>query len=103
MQFSHAGELKARWNQEPCSSVSNHSHEQVYCLLQPFVEGACFNLNVKGAMMSSLPEQTTLENVGGDATPIQPLPQATSRVRLFFLDHLRAALAILVVGTTVRT
>jgi glucans biosynthesis protein C len=47
--------------------------------------------------MSSLPEQTTLENVGGDATPIQPLPQATSRVRLFFLDHLRAALTILVV------
>ena len=56
--------------------MSNHSHEQVYCLLQPFVEGACFNLNVKGAMMSSLPEQTTLENVVGDATPIQPLPQA---------------------------
>ena len=47
--------------------------------------------------MSSLPEQTTPERVVGDTTPIQPLPQATSRVRLFFLDHLRAALTILVV------
>src|ERR1700742_3638037 len=47
--------------------------------------------------MSSLPEQTTPESVVGDTTPIQPLPQTTSRVRLFFLDHLRAALTILVV------
>lgn len=47
--------------------------------------------------MSSLPEQTTPESVVGDTTPIQPVPQATSQVRLFFLDHLRAALTILVV------
>ena len=47
--------------------------------------------------MSSLPEQTTRSGVVRDTTPIQPVPQASSRVRLFFLDHLRAALTILVV------
>lgn len=46
--------------------------------------------------MLSLPEQTTPERVVRDTIPIQPVPQATSRVRLFFLDHLRAALTILV-------
>ena len=48
-------------------------------------------------MMSSLPEQTTPERVVRGTLPIQPVPQATSRVRLFFLDHLRVALTILVV------
>jgi hypothetical protein len=47
--------------------------------------------------MSSLPEHTTPESGAGDTTPIQPVLQATSRMRLFFLDHLRAALTILVV------
>ncbi len=47
--------------------------------------------------MSSLPERTMPESVVRDTIPIQPFPQATSRVRLFFLDHLRAALTILVV------
>lgn len=47
--------------------------------------------------MSSLPEQTTPASVVRDTIPIQPVPQATSRVRLFFLDHLRAALTIQVV------
>ena len=50
-------------------------------------------------MMSSLPEQTTPESLALDPTVIQPMPQATSRGRLFFLDHLRAALTILVVMT----
>jgi hypothetical protein len=48
-------------------------------------------------MMSSLPEQTTPESLALDPTVIQPMPQATSRGRLFFLDHLRAQLSILVV------
>ena len=48
-------------------------------------------------MMSSLPEQTTPESLALDPTVIQPMPQATSRGRLFFLDHLRATLTILVV------
>ncbi len=48
-------------------------------------------------MMSSLPEQTTPESGAFDPTVIQPMPQATSRGRLFFLDHLRATLTILVV------
>jgi glucan biosynthesis protein C len=47
--------------------------------------------------MSSFPEQATPERVVRDTIPIQPGPQATSRMRLFFLDHLRAALTILVV------
>ncbi|HTK05542.1 MAG TPA: acyltransferase family protein [Ktedonobacteraceae bacterium] len=47
--------------------------------------------------MSSLPEQTTPESVSGDTVSLQSAPQGTSRVRLFFLDHLRAALTILVV------
>jgi glucan biosynthesis protein C len=47
--------------------------------------------------MSSLPEQTT-QGSGSLATPaIQPVPQVSSRVRIFFLDHLRVALTILVV------
>jgi peptidoglycan/LPS O-acetylase OafA/YrhL len=48
-------------------------------------------------MMSSLPEQTTPQSVAGDLPVIQPMPQPTSRGRLFFLDHLRAQLSILVV------
>jgi peptidoglycan/LPS O-acetylase OafA/YrhL len=48
-------------------------------------------------MMSSLPEQTTPESLALDPTVIQPMPQATSRGRLFFLDHLRATLTIVVV------
>jgi len=48
-------------------------------------------------MMSSLPEQTTPESLALDPTVIQPMPQATSRGRLFFLDHLRVQLSILVV------
>ncbi|HZR42741.1 MAG TPA: acyltransferase family protein [Ktedonobacteraceae bacterium] len=48
-------------------------------------------------MMSSLPEQTTPERVGGDTISIQPGSKTADRVRLFFLDHLRAALTILVV------
>lgn len=48
-------------------------------------------------MMSSLPEQTTPESFALDPTVIQPMPQATSRGRLFFLDHLRATLTIVVV------
>ena len=47
--------------------------------------------------MSSFPEQTTPERVVRDTISVQPASQATSRVRLFFLDHLRAALTILVV------
>jgi glucan biosynthesis protein C len=47
--------------------------------------------------MSSLPEQTTLQNGTSDPTAMGPMPQATSRGRLFFLDHLRATLTILVV------
>jgi glucans biosynthesis protein C len=47
--------------------------------------------------MSSLPEQTTQAGGALAATVIQPRPQAPSRVRIFFLDHLRAALTILVV------
>lgn len=47
--------------------------------------------------MSSLPEQAMPASIAKDTIPIQPLPQATSLVRLFFLDHLRAALTILVV------
>ncbi len=48
-------------------------------------------------MMSSFPEQTTPERVVRDTIPIQPGPQVASRMRLFFLDHLRAALTVLVV------
>src|SRR5581483_1095800 len=48
-------------------------------------------------MMSPLPEQTTFSGVVGDTSPLRPAPQANGRVRLFFLDHLRAALTILVV------
>src|SRR5690349_10766753 len=47
--------------------------------------------------MSSLPEQTTLQSGASDPTVLQPMPEAISQGRLFFLDHLRAALAILVV------
>jgi glucans biosynthesis protein C len=47
--------------------------------------------------MSSLPERAASSSVVGNTTLVQPLSQATSRVRLFFLDHLRAALTILVV------
>jgi glucan biosynthesis protein C len=47
--------------------------------------------------MSSLPGQTTPEGVADNTPDIQPLPQAHNQVRLFFLDHLRAALTILVV------
>jgi len=48
--------------------------------------------------MSSLPEQTTPESVIGNTTPTQPIvSQTTNRVRLFFLDHSRTALTILVV------
>lgn len=47
--------------------------------------------------MLSFPEQTTPERVVRDTISVQPASQATSRVRLFFLDHLRAALTILVV------
>lgn len=48
-------------------------------------------------MMASLPEQTTPERVVADTASIQAVPQAPGRVRLFFLDHLRAVLTILVV------
>src|SRR5712692_985405 len=48
-------------------------------------------------MMSSLPEQTTPQSGASDPTVLQPMPQATSRGRLFFLDHLRVQLSILVV------
>lgn len=48
-------------------------------------------------MMASLPEQTTPGRVVADTTSIQAVPQAPGRVRLFFLDHLRAVLTILVV------
>jgi glucan biosynthesis protein C len=37
------------------------------------------------------------ERVSTDTLPARPLSQASSRVRIFFLDHLRAALTILVV------
>ncbi|HLZ57303.1 MAG TPA: acyltransferase family protein [Ktedonosporobacter sp.] len=47
--------------------------------------------------MSSLPEQTTHSGEARDTTLIQPVSQAASRGRLFFLDHLRATLTILVV------
>src|SRR5262249_40577656 len=47
--------------------------------------------------MASIPEQTTPEHVVADSDTIQPVSKAISRVRLFFLDHLRAALTILVV------
>lgn len=47
--------------------------------------------------MSSFPEQTTPERVVRGTISVQPASQATSRVRLFFLDHLRTALTILVV------
>lgn len=46
-------------------------------------------------MNSSFPEPAG--SVVGDTAPIQPVSQATSRVRIFFLDHLRAALTVLVV------
>ncbi|HLZ60822.1 MAG TPA: acyltransferase family protein [Ktedonosporobacter sp.] len=47
--------------------------------------------------MSSLPAQPTPEGGALAETAIQPASQATSRVRIFFLDHLRVALTILVV------
>ncbi len=47
--------------------------------------------------MSSLPAQPPQEGGALAETAIQPAPQAASRVRIFFLDHLRAALTILVV------
>lgn len=47
--------------------------------------------------MSSLPEQTTLPNGASDPPAREPMEQPTSRGRLFFLDHLRATLTILVV------
>ena len=47
--------------------------------------------------MTSIPEQTIPARVGADTTPIQSSSLATNRARLFFLDHLRAALSILVV------
>lgn len=47
--------------------------------------------------MSSLPEQTTQAGGALATTVIPPLPQAASRARIFFLDHLRASLTILVV------
>src|SRR6185437_15262376 len=59
-----------------------------------------YSLALKGrkSIMSSLPEQTTPESVIGNTTPTQPIvSQTTNRVRLFFLDHSRTALTILVV------
>jgi len=47
--------------------------------------------------MSPFPEQVTPSSAVRDTLLLQPLPQATSRVRLFFLDHLRVMLTILVV------
>ena len=47
--------------------------------------------------MSSQIEQTTQESVGVDSTLIQTSSQVTSSSRLFFADHLRVALTILVV------
>jgi glucan biosynthesis protein C len=47
--------------------------------------------------MSLFLKQATPENVERDTTPIQPLPQATNQMHVFFLHHLRVALAILVV------
>ena len=47
--------------------------------------------------MSSFPEQTMPESVVRDTISVQTETKATSQVRLFFLDHLRIALTILVV------
>lgn len=47
--------------------------------------------------MSSLLEQTTRKRGTSDPTTIGPVSQATGHGRLFFLDHLRVTLTILVV------
>jgi hypothetical protein len=47
--------------------------------------------------MLHFPGQTSAESIARNTTPIQPSPQATSRMRLFFLDHLRVALTILLI------
>ncbi|HLZ57366.1 MAG TPA: acyltransferase family protein [Ktedonosporobacter sp.] len=47
--------------------------------------------------MSSLPEQTTPVSGALATTAIGPLEHPVSHVRIFFLDHLRVALTILVV------
>lgn len=47
--------------------------------------------------MSSLPEQMMTDITTSDTTLIQSPPEAASRSRLFFVDHLRVALTILVV------
>jgi glucans biosynthesis protein C len=47
--------------------------------------------------MSSQPEQTIQESVGADTSMIQAPSKATGSSRLFFADHLRVALVILVV------
>lgn len=47
--------------------------------------------------MSSLPEQTARKRRASNPPVRGPMPQTTSRGRLFFLDHLRATLTILVV------
>ena len=49
------------------------------------------------ATLPSQAEQTTRESVGADTTLIQTPPKATSSSRLFFADHLRVALTIMVV------
>jgi glucan biosynthesis protein C len=47
--------------------------------------------------MSSLSDQTRQESLDAGTTPIQVPPQTTGSARLFFADHLRVALTILVV------
>lgn len=54
-------------------------------------------LGENGDSMSSQAEQITRESVGADSTMLQKPSQATSSSRLFFIDHLRVALTILVV------
>ena len=55
------------------------------------------SLGEKGDSMSSQAKQITVESVGADSTLLQTPSQATSSSRLFFADHLRVALTILVV------
>lgn len=49
------------------------------------------------ATLPSQTDQATRERVGADIAMIQTPAKATSSSRLFFADHLRAALTILVV------
>jgi glucan biosynthesis protein C len=49
------------------------------------------------ATLPSQAEQTTRESIGADTTLIQTPPKATSSSRLFFADHLRVAMTIMVV------